>query len=144
MKKSIIYILIVFIGILNIGCSDEVGYLDIENAEYLPNTLTIRMELDTYLDALRIENQSPWVSQKISGVLGTEPLVFSVETVRSENVNQAGVDYFLNHVSVQGLGQVIYPLNTDTTPGTYIVSIRIDNAGDYSGVVEDALTITVE
>ncbi|MCM5662655.1 hypothetical protein [Galbibacter mesophilus] len=144
MKKTILYILATVFLFSAGGCSKEVGFLDIENAEYLPNTMTIRLELDPRLDALRIENQSPWVSQKISGVLGTQPLTFSVESVRSEDVNEAGVAYFASKVSTQGLGQIIYPINTETPPGNYILSIGIQNAGDYFGVVEDAITITVE
>ncbi|MCF8715587.1 hypothetical protein JM658_12195 [Joostella atrarenae] len=144
MKKSIIYILIVFIGLINVGCDKEVGFLDVENAEYLPNTMTIRLELDPRLDALRIENESPWVSQKISGVLGTEPLSFSIAEVRSEELDEAAVEYFSEQVSVQGLGQIVYPLSTDTAPGNYIVSVGIHNTGDYYEVVKDAITITVE
>ncbi|MEL4308644.1 hypothetical protein [Joostella sp. CR20] len=144
MKKSIIYLTLALLSAITFSCDKEVGFLDIENAEYLPNTMTVRLEPDPREDALRIENESPWVSQKISGVLGTQPLVFSIASVRSDDVDAASVNYFQENVSIQGLGQVVYPLFSETTPGNYIVSIGIHNAGDHYGVVEDALIITVE
>ncbi|MBD8489062.1 hypothetical protein IFO69_09920 [Echinicola sp. CAU 1574] len=145
MKKLIIYALVAFFGFMNSGCSDNlVGYLDTENAEYLPNTMTIRKELDPMVDAIRIQNQAPWVSTKISGVIGTNPLVFSIVDVKSDDVDEAAIEYFFNNVYVQGLGRIYYPINTDTEPGSYTISLGVQNSGDYYHVIEDAMTIIVE
>lgn len=145
MKNLIIYVFVALVGFMNTGCHETpVGYLDTENAEYLPNTMTIRNELDPVADRIRIENEAPWVSTKISGVLGTNPLVFSIVDVKSNDVDDAAVAYFLNNVYVQGLGRIYYPINTDTKPGSYTISLGVQNSGDYYHVIEDAMTIIVE
>ncbi len=56
----------------------KIGYLKADNAEYDPAFMVIRKELDPIEDALRIKNETNWVSPKIQGVLGTNPLNFKL------------------------------------------------------------------
>ncbi|WP_443937854.1 hypothetical protein [Pedobacter sp. MW01-1-1] len=127
------------------GCKKTpIGYLDYANGKYLPNSMTIRATPDPVVDALRIRNNSPWVSTKITGVLGTEPMVYKITNVTSPNADAAEVAKFRQNLYILGQGRIHYPLNTGIKPGKYIVSIGIQNAGDYYGELIDAMTIVVE
>lgn len=83
--KKLLILLNVLIGILIIGACDEsqVGYLLTKDAAYEPDTIIIRQTLDPELDAVRIETGAPWVSLKMQGYAGTDPISFSVDGVTS-------------------------------------------------------------
>lgn len=124
------------------GCQDvTVGYLNTENAGYIPNTMDIRLVLDEELDAYRIFNVSPWVSPKMQGVTGTEPVHFEILEVKATEGGDA--ELFQHLLVIRGGGRMEFPLVSDITPGEYTVSIRISNEG-YSKDVIDAFTFVVK
>ena len=68
MRCSIIYLICV---VFLIACNDvTVGYLETENAEYIPDNMEIPQieDLDEVVDALRVKNNAPWVTQPIQGI----------------------------------------------------------------------------
>lgn len=123
------------------GCSkQEIGYLQADNAIYVPATMDIRLVLDEKLDAYRIYNVSPWVSPLMQGVVGTNPIKYTVERVTSEKGN---ADMFRSLLKLRGGGRMEFPLISDIPVGEYLVSIRLTNEG-HSRVVEDAFTFVVK
>ena len=124
------------------SCHDvKVGYLKADNAEYDPVSITVRKELDPEKDALRIQNDANWVSPKIQGVLGTNPLSYELVDV---TVSEGGdKDLFIREVIVRGAGIMELPLYTKVPKGHYLVSLRVYN-DDYSTESKDAFTFIVE
>ena len=142
MKKYIVIIGLLLGGMLA-GCHKaDVGYLQTDNAKYVPDTLNIRLVLDEELDAFRIYNVSPWVGPKMQGVIGTPPIYFEVTNVTSSSEG-ANPTLFKHLLSVRGGGRMEFPLVSDITPGRYVVSLRIYNEGS-SKEVKNAFTFIVK
>ena len=125
------------------GCHDITeGFLEISKDAYTPeDSLIVRKTLDPEKDAIRIENGAPWVSLKMEGYLGTEPIIFSIESVTSVD-NEKGAAEFIKHLTIRGAGALVYPQGTSVPAGRYTVSVRLTNPG-YSKVVEDCFTFIV-
>lgn len=124
------------------GCHDvKVGYLKADNAEYDPTSMVIRKELDPIEDEIRIKNETNWVSPKIQGVLGTNPLNYELIDV---NVSEGGdKELFKKELIVRGGGIMELPLRTALPKGRYEVSLRVYNE-DYSAEIKKAFTFIVE
>ena len=86
MRKIIFIGAVIFVCCLNACHEKTVGYLISENASYEPDTLVVPRELDPVKDAIRIKNQSPWVSYAMQGYQGTEQIMFSVESVTDQEI----------------------------------------------------------
>ena len=144
--KKLLILLNVLIGILIIGACDEsqVGYLLTKDAAYEPDTIIIRQTLDPELDAVRIETGAPWVSLKMQGYAGSDPISFSVDGVTSSEGEEAA-RLFHEEVYARGGGVLLYPQKPKykVPVGRYTVSVRVTNEG-WSQVVEDALTFIVK
>lgn len=139
--KRLILLAIVFVVAIEACHEKTIGYLITENASYDPDTMYVRKTPDPVLDAVRIEYGSPWVSLQLQGYEGTEQIHFSVESVTSDQ-GEAVAAAFMDELSIRGGGALMFPLENNAKPGTYIVSVRLTNPG-YSQVVEDAMTIIV-
>ena len=124
------------------SCHDvKVGYLKADKAEYDPASIVVRKELDPVEDALRIKNETNWVSPKVQGVLGTNPLKYELIDV---NVSEGGdKELFKREVLVRGGRIMELPLHTTLPKGRYEVSLRVYN-DDYSAELKDAFTFIVE
>lgn len=124
------------------GCQDvTVGYLTAENAKYIPDTMEIRLVLDEELDAFRIYNVAPWVSPRMQGMTGTEPMSFEISEVKTTEGGNA--DLFKHLLTIRGGGRMSFPLVSDITPGKYTVSVKISNEG-YTKEVKDVFTFIVK
>lgn len=65
--KQIIYILFMFFAF--IACDDtKVGYLEVDEVSYDPNTMIVQKNPDEEEEADRIERKYPWVSSPIQGI----------------------------------------------------------------------------
>lgn len=139
MKHLIIYITICFIALS--GCSEqEIGYMQTENAKYDPAMMDIRLVLDEELDAYRIFNVAPWVSPKIQGVVGTNPMIFQIEDVVSED---GDAEMFKALLTVRGGGRMEFPLVSDIPAGKYVVSLRVSNEG-HTHILKNVFTFNVK
>ena len=130
MRCSIIYLICV---VFLVACNDvTVGYLETENAEYIPDNMEIPQieDLDEVVDALRIKNNAPWVTQPIQGI----------EVTATEGGDAM---VFKQELRIIGNGSFYYPLEHKAPAGKYVVSIRITNEG-YSHVVKDIYTFVVK
>ena len=141
MKKYILIAVMAGMAVL-FGCQDvTVGYLQTENAVYVPDSMKIRLTLDETLDAHRMYNLSPWVSPKMQGVIGTNPLLFEIDEVKATEGGNA--DMFRSLLKIRGGGRMEFPLISDIPAGRYFVSVRVYNEG-YSNIVKDAFTFIVQ
>lgn len=140
--KNSIYIFLIILSAMFVNCQDiPVGYLVTDNAQYLPDTMVVRLQMDETLDAYRMHNMAPWVSPQLQGVIGTPPIEYEVIDVKATEGGNA--ELFQHLISVRGGGRMEFPLISDITPGRYTVSLRIWNEG-HSGIVEDVFTFIVE
>ncbi len=141
MKRLILLITVVW-AVVGVGCHEKtIGFLVTENASYNPDSLYVRKTPDPKLDAIRMETKAPWISTKLQGYEGTEQIYFSVESVTSDQGEEAA-RVFMKDLAIRGGGALMYPFENNATPGRYKVSIRLTNSG-YSQVVEDAFTFIV-
>lgn len=118
----------------------KVGYLKADNAEYSPNELTVRKTPDPVIDAVRIANESPWVTVKIQGVLGTDPLYYEITGVKATEGGDE--EAFMKEVTIRGGGIMELPLQNSVPPGKYLVSLKVHNE-DYSALLPDRFTFIV-
>lgn len=127
------------------GCHDiTVGFLETGNALYFPDTLEVRRELDPTRvpDKVMIASGAEWVSNEISGVLGTSPLEYEIIEVKAKDGGDA--DLFLEQVRIIGGGRFYFPSKEIKAPnGTYTLSIRVSNPG-YSAELKDIFTIVIK
>ena len=136
-----IYMLLL-LGLVCFACNGpEIGYLKTENAGYLPNNLSVRKTLDPVEDAKRIENDAPWVTGRIQGVLGTNPLIYSFVSVKAPSEEAAKI--FAKEIVVRGSGILELPLKTELPVGDYVITIKVSNEG-YSDILADVFTFTVQ
>ena len=121
----------VLIGLILVwwGCHNPTpGFLETGNAQYVPDTMIIRKELDPLKDAYRKMNNAPWVSPKCQGVDGTV---------------DGDAAMFKSFLKIRGGGRMEFPLKVSVPVGHYLVSVRVSNEG-YSEVIPDVFTFIVE
>lgn len=145
MRTCYIFSIVIFLLFGYWGCHDiTVGYLETENAVYLPDTLEVRRVLDPNRtpDRVMITSGADWASNPISGVIGTTPLLFEITGVTARDGGDA--DLFMEQVRIIGGGTFYFPSKGIKAPdGTYILSIRISNPG-YSAELKDIFTIVIK
>lgn len=141
MKQLILLITLVW-AVIGVSCHEKtIGFLVTENASYNPDSLYVRKTPDPKLDAIRMETKAPWISTKLQGYEGTEQIYFSVESVTSDQGEEAA-RVFMKDLDIRGGGALMYPFENNAVPGRYKVSVRLTNPG-YSQVIEDAFTFIV-
>lgn len=148
-KKYTFYIVTVLMVVLSqlalVGCSRvPVGYLDVDNAEFVPKVMNIYKVPNP--DTPRATNGAPWTSLHIQGVSGTNPINYEFAGVKCTNGSdeakfKAMVEKGYLNVN-GGLVQIQQDGVTMLPNGSYLISIRVYNEG-YSKVLDDVLTIVV-
>lgn len=124
--KNLILILSVFIALAS--CRDsEVGYLEAEEAVYVPDSLVVRNTPDPVIDAIRIENNAPWLTNPIQGIIGTQPLSFTIVDVKG--VSEQIKTLIKEKVTIDGAGRIWVPLDAGLPVGEYILSLKVQNEG---------------
>lgn len=123
------------------ACHDiKVGYLETENAIYVPDSLIIRLEPDVNLDYPRYIYESDWISTGIQGVLGTAPINYRITNVRAEGGGDA--EAMKESCTINGAGIFSVPYHHELPIGTYYMSIEISN-GDHSYQFDDIFRIII-
>lgn len=89
----------------------------------------------------KVDYKLPWASPKIEGVQGTQPLLFSVIGVTSDNAEAAAK--FMEYVGVLGDGTIYVDQNVDVSPGNYAVSLKIENEG-RTRILENIFTFIMD
>lgn len=137
---SILFTLVIFTACHKV----QVGYLQTDNAEFVPNILNAYRTPDP--DSERSKNNAPWVSTRIQGVAGTSPINY--EFVSAKVANGGDLSKFLTtvsagHLSVQGGIIYFYQAGVEMIPnGDYILTLRVYNEG-HSALLKDIITIRV-
>ncbi|WP_141560882.1 hypothetical protein [Butyricimonas sp. Marseille-P3923] len=83
----------------------------------------------------QIDKNTPWTTATIGQILGTEPMRYYLESVRSDRGEEAAED-FASHVQVVGGGRIYVGMQVDSPAGNYFVSLRVENEG-HSAVLQD-------
>ncbi|MDE6452323.1 MAG: hypothetical protein K2L23_08620 [Odoribacter sp.] len=139
MRKLLGIVLLLFVYW---GCQDiTVGYLDVANAAYSPDSLIVRTHLDSAgIDAQRVKTGQPWMSCQIEGVEGTKQIFFSIRSVITFDGDK---DSMLKWLSVRNDGTFIIPLDHEIAPGRYFISLDFENEG-YKKFKDALFTIIVK
>lgn len=117
----------------------KVGYLEVRNAIYSPDSMIVKSVLDETEDADRIKYQIPWQSTSIEGVQGTTPVQYEIRSIESEPAYPAAKEQF--HMVRKGVVEL--PWNHSVPPGKYVVNIRVFNEG-YSYDLDSMYMVIVK
>lgn len=122
-----------------------VGFLETENAAYLPNRIYVYHNIE---EGTPQANGAPFTSTYMQGLAGTQPLIFGFHSVKASKGGDASKFLELvrtGAVLVRGGGYVqISPQAAKQLPyGEYLISIEVKNEG-YSAILKDVLTFIVK
>ena len=140
--KHIFILLWVIMG-LSACHTQTVGFLKTDGASFKPDSLVIRKELDENdpVDQIRIQNNAPWVTNKLQGVLGTHPINYRLLDIKASEGGDAAV--FRKELTVRGIGVMQVPLKFNAPKGRYLISLEAYNE-DHSSEMRDVFTFIVE
>lgn len=139
MKQTIVCL---FVMVLALGACHEVkvGYLKADNAEYYPDSLVVETDLSK-VSQNKLNNNAPWVTNTISGILGTDPLNYEFVSVKAFDGGDESI--FAKEIIVRGAGRMEFPLRTEAPKGRYVVTLRVYNK-DYSAILSDVFTFILK
>lgn len=117
---------------------DEIEILEEKKAATVGN-----IDKELVLIQRRINDTIPWTSSPVEGVLGTEPLIYSIERVIGEDAEKVGL--FSKYLTIIGGGRMVlnWSKKEELPVGVFTVSIRVTNEG-YSRAFYDVMTYIVE
>ena len=134
-----LYILFVLLSF--VACDKtKVGYLEVDKANYDPETMVVQKNPDAEEEADRIERKIPWVSSQIQGILGTFPIHYEIAGVHTSDGDIAS---FKKEVKLRGDSCFEVPFENSIKNGTYYIDVNIYNRG-YSRVRDSLFVIIVE
>ena len=130
------------------GCQDvKIGCLDVNNAEYMPDTMLVRKELgfitddwNIIRDNMRKKVEAPWVTNQIQGVVGTAPIQYSLYDVKASDGGDAEI--FKTELKIRGGRIMEVPFVPESPNGRYVISLRVE-AEEYTSIIEDAFTFVI-
>ena len=122
-----------------------VGFLRTEGASFSPDTLNVYH--NPHSSTLRYNDHRPWVSYRIQGVAGTNPINFELADVKA---TEGGDAEKFKALAQKGLlkvdGGMIVLMQEGVaelpTSGRYTLSLRVYNDG-HSKTIDDVYTIIV-
>ncbi len=115
----------------------------IEGLEEIKIRAVGNIDSELVLIRRRIEDIVPYTSSPVEGVLGTEPLIYTIERVRGDDAGKVAL--FSKYLTIIGGGRLVlhWSKEEQLPVGVFTVSIRITNEG-YSRIFEDVITYIVE
>ncbi|MCT4613624.1 MAG: hypothetical protein N4A49_01965 [Marinifilaceae bacterium] len=145
MKNNIFTIISISIFIFTVifsSCNKpNIGYLEVDAASFEPDSLEIRsLDPSNNNDKSRLDNNIPWVSYRIQGVMGTYPILYKIDEITSKTGND--ISEITKLARVRGDGAIEIPLDNNIANGEYSIFIRATNEG-YSKRIESPLHIIV-
>ena len=122
-----------------------VGYLRTKGASFAPDTLAVYRTLDPSSD--RYRNQLPWVSTRIQGVAGTNPVNYVYAGVTAtEGGDSARFEQMVSkgYLKVDGGLVLLFQKGVAEIPnGRYNISLNVFN-DDHSALLKNVFTIVVK
>ena len=137
---------VAFIAMAVAACNTmPVGFLRTEGASFSPDTLNVYH--NPHSSTLRYNDHRPWVSYRIQGVAGTNPINFELAGVKA---TEGGDAEKFKALAQKGLlkvdGGMIVLMQEGVaelpTSGRYTLSLRVYNDG-HSKTIDDVYTIIV-
>lgn len=123
----------------------KVGYLRTTGASFTPDTMFVYKKIDT--ESARYKNKAPWVSTRIQGVAGTNPINYEYVSVEASNGGDATLFHQLaskGRINVYGgLVQVHQDAVEQLPNGNYTISIKVYN-DEHSNLLSNIFTIVVD
>jgi hypothetical protein len=135
------FLLVLCAATFALSCHDQtVGFLQTEVAEYTPDSLVVKAQLDAQLDKDRIKFQYPWMTPAIEGVDGTLPMTYEITGV--DNMTGNGT-LMKTALTIRGNGIMSLPWDHQVPAGRYYITITIANEG-YISTLDSIFTFIVE
>lgn len=137
---------VAFIAVAVAACNTmPVGFLRTEGASFSPDTLNVYH--NPHSSTLRYNDHRPWVSYRIQGVAGTNPINFELADVKATEGGDAEKFKALAQkglLKVDGGMIVLMHEGVAELPnsGRYTLSLRVYNDG-HSKTIDDVYTIIV-
>ena len=137
---------VAFIAMAVAACNTmPVGFLRTEGASFSPDTLNVYH--NPHASTLRYNDHRPWVSYRIQGVAGTNPINFELAGVKATEGGDAEKFKALAQkglLKVDGGMIVLMHEGVAELPnsGRYTLSLRVYNDG-HSQTISDVYTIIV-
>lgn len=137
---------VAFIAVAVAACNTmPVGFLRTEGASFSPDTLNVYH--NPHSSTLRYNDHRPWVSYRIQGVAGTNPINFELADVKATEGGDAEKFKALAQkglLKVDGGMIVLMHEGVAELPnsGRYTLSLRVYNDG-HSQTIDDVYTIIV-
>jgi len=137
---------VAFIAMAVAACNTmPVGFLRTEGASFSPDTLNVYH--NPHSNTLRYNDHRPWVSYRIQGVAGTNPINFELADVKATEGGDAEKFKALAQkglLKVDGGMIVLMHEGVAELPnsGRYTLSLRVYNDG-HSKTIDDVYTIIV-
>ena len=137
---------VAFIAMAVAACNTmPVGFLRTEGASFSPDTLNVYH--NPHANTLRYNDHRPWVSYRIQGVAGTNPINFELADVKATEGGDAEKFKALAQkglLKVDGGMIVLMHEGVAELPnsGRYTLSLRVYNDG-HSQTISDVYTIIV-
>ncbi len=137
---------VAFIAVAAAACNTmPVGFLRTEGASFSPDTLNVYH--NPHSSTLRYNDHRPWVSYRIQGVAGTNPINFELADVKATEGGDAEKFKALAQkglLKVDGGMIVLMHEGVAELPnsGRYTLSLRVYNDG-HSQTISDVYTIIV-
>lgn len=123
----------------------KVGYLQTEDAIYVPDSIEVYRNLDE--SDLHLTENAPWSSSSIQGVSGTAPVNYEFYGVKAtDGGDEAAFKKLFENGDAHIQGSIIqlFQNGVKRLPnGTYTISIRVYNE-DHSAIVKDAFRFIVK
>lgn len=137
---------VAFIAVAVAACNTmPVGFLRTEGASFSPDTLNVYH--NPHSSTLRYNDHRPWVSYRIQGVAGTNPINYELADVKATEGGDAEKFKALAQkglLKVDGGMIVLMHEGVAELPnsGRYTLSLRVYNDG-HSKTIDDVYTIIV-
>ena len=137
---------VAFIAMAVAACNTmPVGFLRTEGASFSPDTLNVYH--NPHASTLRYNDHRPWVSYRIQGVAGTNPINYELADVKATEGGDAEKFKALAQkglLKVDGGMIVLMQEGVAELPnsGRYTLSLRVYNDG-HSKTIDDVYTIIV-
>ena len=137
---------VAFIAMAVAACNTmPVGFLRTEGASFSPDTLNVYH--NPHASTLRYNDHRPWVSYRIQGVAGTNPINFELADVKATEGGDAEKFKALAQKGLlKGDGGMIVLMHEGVAElpnsGRYTLSLRVYNDG-HSQTIDDVYTIIV-
>lgn len=145
LNRIVLPLMLLLTPLLVSSCREiPVGYLQVQDAEFVPSELHVYYHPDP--STPRATNGAPWVSSRIQGVSGTNPINYKFASVQaSEGGDEAALRKVVDSGALDVSGGLIRLTQEGARAlpmGRYTISLEVFNEG-HTALLKDIITIVV-